>query len=208
MNSANEGGWEMTQATTTEAATTIDLTKVTDLILRGIECWIEAGEIIANALDAEPDHIDRICEVTGLSSDIVRRFEQIGRREIYPQLLANTSDGFRKLSACPYREQKLYAENPVKLLVYKDNDTATLIVRIDALTHDQVRQVFAKNHVRDLGEQRAWIESQRKKAIEKAITETSSLQEAAFIIKGKRIIFRKGCELTASELAGLLARIS
>ena len=187
----------------------IDLTQVGDLILKGIECWVEAGEIVAAALDAEPDCMDRICTVTGLSADIVRRFEQIGRREIYPKLLANTGVGFIKLSACSYREQKLYSENPIPLAIQNDDGSMdTLQVLASNMTASQVKQSFAKNHVRDLSEQRAWLESERKRQADKALRDNVEIQDAAFVIKGHRVIFRKGCELTASELAQLLAKVS
>lgn len=185
-----------------------DLSKVSELILKGIECWIEAGEIIANTLSECPDSMPRICEVTGLSEDIVRRFEQIGRKEIYPKLLANTSLGYRKLASCPYREQEHYYNNPVELLVTSSKGADKLQVEVQHLTPQQVRQVFASDHVRTLAEQRAWVESERELSVKRALANKAEIQEAAFIIRGKRVIFRKGCELTAHELAELLARMS
>lgn len=185
-----------------------DLTRVSELIIKGMDCWIEAGEIIANTLQEHPDSLPRICEVTGLSEDIVRRFEQIGRKEIYPQLLANTSIGYRKLVSCPYREQQLYSESPVEMLVIKNGKPDTLKVNVAHLTPEQARQVFASDHVRSLAEQRAWVEAERKRSVELSIRENADIQEAAFIIHKNRVTFRKGCELTAHEIAELLARMS
>lgn len=185
-----------------------ELSRVSELIIKGVECWIEAGEIIAKTLQENPKSMERICEVTGLSEDIVRRFEQIGRKEIYPKLLANTSIGYRKPVSCPYREQQHYSENPVVLLVAENGKTDTLKVNVAHLTVGQARQAFASNHVRTIPEQRAWIESERKRLVENAIREKAEVQEAAFVIHGSRVTFRKGCEMTAHEIAELLARMS
>ena len=185
-----------------------ELSRVSELIVKGVECWIEAGEIIAKTLQDNPGSMGRICEVTGLSEDIVRRFEQIGRKEIYPQLLANTSIGYRKLVSCPYREQQHYSENPVELLIVGNGKTDTLKVNVAHLTPEQARQAFSSDHVRTVSEQRAWIEAERKRSVENAIREKAEVQEAAFVIRGGRVTFRKGCEMTAHEVAELLARMS
>lgn len=185
-----------------------DLSRVSELIAKGVECWIEAGEIIAKTLQDNPDSMGRICEVTGISEDIVRRFEQIGRKEIYPQLLANTSIGFRKLVSCPYREQQYYSENPVELLVARNGEVDILKVNVAHLTQEQTRQTFASDHVRTIPEQRVWIEAERKRAVETSIREKTDIQESAFVIRGSRVTFRKGCEMTAHEIAELLARMS
>lgn len=184
------------------------LARVPQLIVQGIECWIEAGEIVAEYLSKNPNSMGLLCETTGLSEDIIRRFEQIGRKEIYPKLLVNTSLGYRKLSACPYREQELYAESPVDLVVMGDKGPDILRVSVDHLTPEQAKQVFARNHVRSTAEQRAWLETERKRANEAAAAEKQEIQTAAYAVHGKRVVFRKGCEMTLQELAVLIARLS
>lgn len=185
-----------------------DLSRVSELIVKGIDCWIEAGEIIAKTLEEHPDSMSRICEVTGLSEDIIRRFEQIGRKEIYPRLLANTSIGYRRLVSCTYREQKHYCDNPVELLVADNGKADTLRVEVAHVTPEQARQVFAHDHVRTLAEQRAWLESERKRSVETAMREKAEIQESAFVIRGGRVTFNKGCEMTAREIAELLSRMT
>jgi len=185
-----------------------DLTRIPELIIKGIECWIEAGEIVAEVLNKNPNAMDEICNETGLSADIVRRFEQIGRKEIFPKLLAGAGPGYRKLAKCPYREQEQYTQNPVGLLIMSDGGPDVLAVKLEALTCEQCKQVFASDHVRDTSEQRAWIESQREKEVQKAMLDRSHIQSAAFYVKNKRVIFRAGCELNASELATLLAKVT
>lgn len=189
--------------------TKIDLTQVADLILKGIDCWIKAGEIIASALDREPDSMDRICEVTGLSSDIVRRFEQIGRKEVYPKLLANTSVGYRKLAACTYREQKLYSENPIELIVLKpDGDTDMLSTGVQNLTPEQCKQVFAKGHIRTQSEQRAWLESERKKSFERDLKIKTTNHPLHFKVAKNTLVVYEPWQFTRQELAKILAEMA
>jgi len=190
------------------AVSKYDLSSVAELIMKGVDCWIQAGEIIARTLQEHPDSMARICEVTGLSEDIVRRFEQIGRKEIYPKLLVNTSIGYRKLVSCPYREQEHYSENPIELLLCSAGNTETLMVHVAHLTPDQARQAFASDHVRTLAEQRAWIESERERQVAAAMRDKADVQDAAFVIRGHTVTFSKGCVMKAYEVAELLARMS
>lgn len=175
------------------------------LVYDGIDSWLRAGEMVAEVLAADDaPTVEALADSAGLSPDIVRRFEQIGRREIYPQLLAHTSEGARKLASCSYREQKQYMNDSVPVAIVRDGDVDVLDVKVDSLTREQCRQVFASHHVRNISEQRAWIETQAQKERERRELEAAEIYETPYHVKGKRVLFRKGAELSRKELVHLL----
>ena len=171
------------------------------LILAGLDAWVKAGQIVNQVLDDETMDVDEFAKAAGVSAEIVLRFDQIGRSELNPQLLAMDSNGARKLARCTYREQTKYIEHPVELLV---GDGDTLMVNLDALTRDQCSQVFAPDHVRSLSEQRAWTESRDRKIREAAIKRAAVTEHAPYTVGKGRVVFSKGCELTRKELTSIL----
>ena len=182
--------------------------EISVLIAEGIDKWLEAGRLVADALSRNPASMDKICQATGLSPDIITRFEQIGKEELYPQLLASTSIGARNLVKCSYSQQKHYSANPIAMLVSNGDKPDKLMVAVDAMTGQQVKQVFGRGHIRSLAEQRAWVESERESIVRRTLADKAEIQEAAFVIKGKRCVFKKGAELTAREIADILAKMS
>jgi len=177
------------------------------LIMEGIDAWVKAGEILVDLLDNHGVTYDQITsKCDGITTDILARFEQIGRKQIYPQLLVNTSSGSRKLAAMPYSQQVRYSKEPVSVLVKNGKSSDTLLVKVENLTTEQVRQVFAKDGIRDLGAQRAWIED-REKAIREAEVVECSEWEVPWSVKGKQVVFSKPCAMGRKELLAILSEM-
>ena len=171
-------------------------------IVDGIESWVKAGEIVAELLAADPDAIDDICTaIPGLQRDVVYRFEAIGRKEIHPRLLLSDAPGIKKLASMPYSVQEAYIDNPISVTVACNGNADVLLVKAESLTSDQCRQVFAKNHVRDAGEQRAWIESERQK---KSIA-SESPEVLPYSVVGGKVTFRRNCTITKREMKQILS---
>lgn len=176
-----------------------DIAEVRRLISAGIEAWIQAGQIVAQAVDADPLWIDKACEADkSLSHEILHRFDQIGRKQIVPSLLLNDSPGFKRLRKLPYPIQAKYASQPVELLTA---DGSTLLVDVQNLTPRQARQVFASDRVRSLAEQRAFMEDA------KAIEIPSSAGEPYRIV-GKTVVVTNPCKFSLQELAQIVAKLS
>ena len=173
--------------------------RVAELITQGIEAWLEAGKILVELLD-DGKSLESISEECGLSEDILYRFEQIGRKSLHPQLLANTSAGARALSSCGYSTQSKYIKEPVKLLL---NNGETLLVKVENMTASQVKQAFASGHVRSEGEQRAYIEAMEEKRRAQSI-----VTENPYEISGRKVVFRQGVSMTKDELIHVLGRLA
>ncbi len=174
------------------------------LIANGIECWTKAGEIIVTLLD-DGMTIQEISEKSEyLTEDIVRRFEQLGRKQIVPSLLVANYPAARNLVRLGYSDQKNATENGVELLVMNGNKAETLNVSVENLAPNQCRQVFNGNSIRSLAAQRAYIEAKMQEA---RISDPIDVVSEPYRISGKRVVFQRGCELTARQIAQILADI-
>jgi len=121
----------------------------------GIGKMYEACRLYVEVLDVDPGLQSSFEEAyPGIPAAAWRRFEAVGRRRLHIKLL--TAVTCRQLERCAYEEQEKYVEGPVDVMLFGGD---VLKVEVKNLTAEQARQVFAKDHVRTMPEQRAYIES-------------------------------------------------
>jgi len=181
------------------------ITEFIALITQGIECWNKAGEIIVQLLDEHDMTISEIAETSEfLTEDILTRFEQLGRKQLIPRLLVADYPAARHLVRLPYSEQKRAVETSIDLLLFDGKDTSVLKVSVENLTPAQCRQVFDGDQVRSTGAQRAWLEDKRSS---QEIRDVLSSPGALYQVRGKRVVFKRPCELSAGQLAQIIAEI-
>lgn len=175
------------------------------LITQGIECWNKAGELVVQLLDNHGLTIAEIAESSEfLTEDIVTRFEQLGRKQLIPNLLVADYPAARHLVRLPYSEQKRAVEASVELLVLDGKEHTLLKVAVENLTPAQCRQVFDGDQIRSTGAQRAWLEDKRSTQEIREVLDTPS---PIYQVRGKRVIIRRPCELTAGQLAQIISEI-
>ena len=179
--------------------------EIASLIVQGIESWIQAGKLLVEALD-NGSTLNELADESGVSKDILSRFEQVGRNALYPKLLASTSPGANALKICGYSEQKEFCENPVTLVVCKNGTFDNLLVNVDALTSHQAKQVFTRGHVRSEAEQRAYLEDVAEVERKKKINEIED--SAGYIIKGNKVMFKKNVTISKDELIKILGKVA
>lgn len=172
----------------------LELRNIGTLITEGINKWIEAGDILCRYLD-NGGSLSEAAEQSGLTEDVLVRFEQIGRKQVHPKLLASPSIGMRSLSTCSYSVQEKYIDEPVRVMT----DSGALLVEVGNLTSYQCRQVFKGGHVRNEAEQKAWIESERAKKSTK-----DEISHLPYRINGKEIVFTRNTVVTRRELQRIL----
>lgn len=181
------------------------ITEFVALVTQGIECWNKAGEIVVRLLDEHNMTIADIAETSELlTEDIVTRFEQLGRKQLIPCLLVADYPAARHLVRLPYSEQKRAVETSVDLLVCEGKETSVLKVSVENLTPTQCRQVFDGDQVRSIGAQRAWLEDRRAT---QEIRDVLSSPGALYQVRGKRVVFKRPCELSAGQLAQIISEI-
>lgn len=139
-----------------------------------------------------------------LTEEIVSRFEQLGRKQIVPNLLVADYPAARHMVRLSYSEQKRILHESVELMVLDNGNPTTLRVSPENLTPQQCRQVFERGHVRSIGAQRAWLQERR---VEDEIQGTLKQGQDTYKIRGKRVVILRPCEFTSRQLANMIAEI-
>jgi len=175
------------------------------LVNTGIEAWSKAGELVVKLIDEHGLSVASIAQASSyLTDEIVGRFEQLGRKQIIPNLLISDFPASKHLFRLPYSEQKRLIDGQVELLVVTEKGTETLMVDTENLTPAQCKQVFDRTAVRSIGAQRAYMESKKEEyRISSAIHESDPFYK----VRGKKVIFTKPCEISSRQLAQILAEI-
>jgi hypothetical protein len=176
------------------------------LIAHGIECWTKAGEIVVRLVDDCGMRIEEIAERSDyLTEAIVAKFEQLGRKQLVPDLLVADYPAVQHITKLPYSEQKRIVGGTVDVLVTTDKGADTLRVATENLTPQQCRQVFGGASVRPIAAQRAWLQSRQQEERIKAAAVVQT--QVPYQIRGKRVVFVRPCELSAKDLAQILAQM-
>lgn len=168
------------------------------LFQRGYDAWIEAGKVVAAALEDDPDFADKVhAEHPEISVDTVYAFDRLGRKELHPKLLISDSPGAKKLRRLPYSLQEKCIDNPVPLLIKTEKGWEILNASVFNLNSEQANQVFDADGIRPEAAQRTWLESKSSKAIVQI--------DEAYRVSGRKLIVMQPCQFTAGQLARLLA---
>ena len=174
------------------------------LFKEGVEAWVKAGQILVRLVDADPHSYDYITQqCPALNSNILSRFEDMGRGRLHPNWLISNSHAASKIQRLPMTLQEQLLEQPVPMVVHTDNGTDILLVQAKNMTPNQVNQVFATGRIRTEGEQKAWLMEQESKKMKNV---TPAMPAELYTIKGSKVIIN-GVEFTRKQLAGILAQI-
>ena len=157
--------------------------KFGELLKQGLEMIAEAGRVYVQAIDQDPDIKEKFVETfPEAGAGLWNSMEKIGRGQLHYKLYLASSAGAAALSRLPYSDQEKYINSPVELLI---GDGDKILCPVNNLTPDQSKQVFASDHIRDLGEQRAYLEDLRVKKARRVDIKAVTGYE---IKKGKLIV--------------------
>lgn len=181
---------------------TIKVDELKSLIKQGVEAWTKAGEIVVDMIDREGMTIAEIATASGLASNILSRFEQLGRKTLMPYLLLGGFAAAPRMMHIPYSDQRRLQDEPVHVLVQDESgEWSELQVQPKNLTATQAAQVFGRGVVRDSAAQRAYIESERAKK------QSHEVRTVPYHIVGKEVVFEAGAKLTASQISSILGQL-
>lgn len=188
----------MTTALTNET----EINEFLSLFKQGYDAWVKAGEILVQMIDRDPDVIDAILDrYPDLNAGILRQFEKMGRKQLHPLLLLESTPGESRLARLPYSEQVRHIDKPVEIIVETEAGPDTMSVQTKHLTRLQAEQVFAKDHVRNLAEQRAWLMDRRERSV------TDALQTHPWRIVGRNQVEVAGVRLTRKQVLEILKEL-
>jgi len=176
-----------------------------EAMLGGIASIVRASEIYVEALDEDPNN--RELFVSTFSDWIPQgawsQFEAVGRKWMHPRLLMGGMSDRKKASiikSLPYSlQESILSGGKFELLVFNGD---IINVDINDATVDQAKQLCAKDHIRTLGEQKAWI-IENSKLVEKDLTP----EKASYVIYGGKCIVRRDTEFNKKELRAIIARM-
>ena len=166
----------------------------------GCAGFMEAGKILVAQLDK--DRSAAMAEIgrLGLTNQVVRRLERLGRGLLDERLLTACDGTAKCLETLPIATQKEALDNGIKVVV---NGGQHLVIKPENMTRDQARQVFAYDHIRTEAEQRAWLETQ--KTIATRAKELTQATASPFEVVGSRLVINKPQTFTRLQLLEILA---
>lgn len=125
------------------------------LVNQGMNAWQQAGKILVKLIEADPD-AERVILLDNphLTSEILRTFERMGRRELYPFLAVDSSPGARRLALLPYDQQvQLYREK-ITIAVATADGPVERQKRVTDLTKAEAERAIGETGLRSAAEQR------------------------------------------------------
>lgn len=169
--------------------------------MSGIEGIVKAGEIYVEAIDDDPKNADRFKKefAEWIPSNAWSQFEAIGRKWIHPRLIMGGMADNKKatrIKRLPYSlQERVFNKERFSLLVSKGEH-----MEVDMLeaTFNQVEQLCNGNSIRNLAEQKAWMEEQ------KVINREGKPELMPYTINGGKFIPRRYVEFTKTELKRIL----
>ena len=132
--------------------------RVCRLVGQGIEAWIEAGKLLCEIVEDEPQAMLTIARKHPyLTPDVLETFLRIGRKQLHPYLVIDTSPGAQKLASLPYESQVEMYDAPVTLVVRTKDGIHERRKRISELSSKEVATVFDGQRVRTTAEQATFL---------------------------------------------------
>lgn len=126
-----------------------------DCVNKGIDAWIEAGRLLNELVEEDPSVRQKIfARNPWMTKYVLGGFERIGRREIYPRLLLDSSPGARRLIRLPYDEQERLYCTVVEVAVINEGRVSTERKSLQSLTNNEADLVFGKNSIRPVEQQK------------------------------------------------------
>lgn len=102
----------------------------------------------------------------GFPAQTADRMERLGRGQIHPSLVLSSARWAGKLITLPLSQQTHLIATGVEVL--EPGGTESRLLPLDALSSQQLKQVFGKGTVRSLAEQRTWQAEQQPRKTEVA----------------------------------------
>lgn len=177
-----------------------NIARFIDLLRSGSESWREAGRLLCEMVDADPNIYDRIiAENPGVKLAALETLEQIGRHDIDPNLLLDNKPAIRRVLELPPAVAHELIESGVPVVVKDNGGSRTVTKKLDEMTLADVRQVFNQGGVRRPEAQVAFMREREAKQ--------AAQERLRYIIEGDEITFLEDCHFSLTELLGIVERL-
>jgi hypothetical protein len=155
----------------------------------------EVGDAYVAYIDADPTAPRKLATIQGLSQDLLRGFELIGRKKLLPELIMQID-----MYDLPLKDQERIVNGPVEVVtsVYRGRPNITK-VNLQNARYQHRKRVIAKDHLRTSEEQISLVKEQNKPKKNRLLYELAD----AYHVK----IIRANTLLNYAQLTMLRSRI-
>ena len=170
----------------------------------------EASLEYVSALDEhakeEIDVTSEFMKVTKLSRQSLRIFEDIGRGIRDYRLLFEPPYLAKVIERMPMSLQQKILNNRM-VEVYEPNSGSSLMVDYTNLTKQQLKMVFSKNNIRDIGGQRNYYETELNR-LEEVKDEIESLEKGkCYSITAGNLYVKRNTKFTKQQLKNIVCKM-
>ena len=176
----------------------------TEAFSRGFAEIVKAAQVYVSALDdpnVDNEAFRKSCEdgCPGVPKLVWRSIEEVGRGQVHWRMLLDSGSNAAKIRRLPVSVQGEITDGAKYDLLTVDGDTLKVDVR--QVGKDWANQIFEKDHIRTIPEQKSWI---AKNIVPFQETEAVRLP---YRIVGKKVVFSKNTELTKAELMHIILEL-
>lgn len=180
---------------------TSKLAEFRDALQAGIDGIVRASEVYVSALDEDPRNADRFRDefAEWVPASSWSQFEAVGRKWMHPRLILGGVADRKKaglIKRLPYSMQdRVFKRERFPMLTATGD---TLQVDMMEATPEQAEQLCNGSAIRNLSEQKAWLEAQA------AAQQGEPAEVMPYTVTDGRVTFRRGCVMTRNEMKRLL----
>jgi len=175
----------MTKTTSSTAIQTTSVETFVTLVQCGMEMWMRAGEMLVKLVSENPNiYSEIIVRNPSITFEMLLAFEKMGRKQIYPPLLMDTSFGAKKLLDLPYDVQERFSKEPIELFLPANNGSVTTEKKyLKELNRYEADVVFSDTGVRTVEAQRDYMAEHAKRGRKRKIVEPTEKLIGTFVLK-------------------------
>ncbi len=170
------------------------------LINKGVEAWVKAGEILVEMIEEDTNAYDRIMmKDPRIKYETLCLIEKLGRKQIHPNLLFDNSYAAKtKIPNLPYCKQAECYESPLEVVKMVSSRVSVDRKKASEMTRFEADLVFSKTSIRTVQEQVDLIKSKKFEI---------SFAPPSYEIQGKFIKFRANTSFSREEIEEIISKL-
>ena len=170
-----------------------------------VQAFAEAGRLYAQGIDRDPAFKGWLADsLPDVSGSLWRKLEAVGRGALDPRVATGCAWGDR-LARLPISDQQQALDGMLPLLT-EPSTGDHLLVRLDNLLPAQADQVFARDHIRTVEQQRAWMEARSTAA--RTAARAAQVAPSIEIDRRHRRAIIGGVSLSQTDLLDVVRRLA
>lgn len=156
----------------------------------------EAADMLCRMVDNDPKTYEKIHKATGIHWNVLGNLERVGRGAMHYKLLFDTSPAATKIQLLPASKQAEVYERGVQVVSEHGGKFVVEQKKAHELTPQQVKILFAPDHIRT-------VDEQMKEAAAKPKPKASFAAQR-YIVEGDKLTILAATTFTMAQLEEIL----